>query len=188
MANNAGRKSSDRKQNWRTPKEFFANLSAEFPFVIDLAADENNHLCDFYFDEDDNALDIDWWAWYDARVDSGELKEGMWAFLNPPFANLYKWYAKCYEEQQKGMKIVMLAPANTDPKYFHDFILGDKCPAKVAFSNGRVQYYDPDRPNKKNCGFGTMVIIWEKHDKKSPDFVSISKEGKFDAQVDKEAD
>lgn len=171
------RKRTRGKQNWQTPKIVFNNLNKITPFCIDLAADAKNALCTNYFDETDNALDIDWNAWYNTRVASRQFSWDLWGFLNPPFANLAPWYQKCYEEQEKGFQTVMLVQASTDPQYFHDFILGDKCPKAVAFSKGRIQYVDPDNPGKKNCGFGSMVIWWSPHAQKKPDFLSISKEG-----------
>lgn len=45
-------------------------------------------------------------------------------FCNPPYGReIYAWVKKCYEESKKpGTTVVMLIPARTDTRYFHDFI------------------------------------------------------------------
>lgn len=169
------RKSNESKQNWRTPQWLFDALNKQFPFIIDLAADKDNKKCNYYFDEATNALDTDWKMWYDYMVMRDGVSDDLWGFLNHPFRNAYPWYEKCYLEQQKGFRTVQLAQSSTDPKYFHEFILGDKCPSKVGFTSGRINYEDPENPRKKNCGFGSLIIIWEPHNKKKPDFYSVVK-------------
>lgn len=46
-------------------------------------------------------------------------------WCNPPFDECIKWIKKAYEEQQKGNETVMLIPARTETKYFHDYILSN---------------------------------------------------------------
>ena len=44
-------------------------------------------------------------------------------FCNPPYGKeMYKWVEKCYFEGRKEhTTVVLLIPARTDTKYFHDF-------------------------------------------------------------------
>ena len=42
---------SSNSTDWRTPSDLFEALNKEFSFVLDAAADEENHLCKNYFTE-----------------------------------------------------------------------------------------------------------------------------------------
>lgn len=100
---------SSKKDNWETPDWLFRKLNDEFRFSLDPCADENNHKCDKYFTKEEDGLTKDWGK---DRV-----------FCNPPYGReLAKWVKKCYEHSQKGGLAVMLIPARTDTKWFHDYI------------------------------------------------------------------
>jgi len=48
-------------------------------------------------------------------------KEYNWC--NPPFNECDKWVKKAYSESLEGKTTVMLIPARTETKYFHEYIL-----------------------------------------------------------------
>ena len=61
---------------------------------------------------------------------------------------------KCYEESLKpGTVVVMLIPARTDTKYFHDYILHR---SEIRFIKGRLRFGD----SKMNAPFPSMVVIF----------------------------
>ena len=79
-------------------------------------------------------------------------------------SNIGKWVEKAYEESQKGLTIVLLIPARTDTKYFHDFIYGK---AQIRFVKGRLKFNDEDgNPCRDKNGkpaaapFPSMVVIY----------------------------
>ena len=41
---------------WRTPKEVFNRLDREFNFVADIAASEENALCEAFYDEETDSF------------------------------------------------------------------------------------------------------------------------------------
>lgn len=84
---------------WRTPPEVFAALNAEFNFAIDIASDHGNALCDSYYTERDNSLELDW-----ASLEDGQG----WIWCNPPYSNPMPWVGKAIESQAKGRGVVML--------------------------------------------------------------------------------
>lgn len=44
-------------------------------------------------------------------------------FCNPPYGReLPKWIKKAHDEAEKGALVVMLIPARTDTRAFHDYI------------------------------------------------------------------
>ena len=80
---------------------------------------------------------------------------GGWrVFCNPPYSNISEWVRKCYYESQKdGTLVVMLIPARTDTRYFHDYILNR---SEVRFIKGRLKFGD----SKHNAPFPSMVVIF----------------------------
>lgn len=79
---------------------------------------------------------------------------GCRVFCNPPYSNLKAWVEKAYREsRQDNTLIVMLIPARTDTKYFHDFIYNR---AEVRFIKGRLRFGG----HTINAPFPSMVVIF----------------------------
>lgn len=99
---------SSQRHDWETPPEFFDKINAEFHFTLDPCATPATAKCEKYYTPAENGLAQDW---------SGET-----CFVNPPYdRELPKWIKKCYKESKRA-KVVMLIPARTDTKAFHDYI------------------------------------------------------------------
>ena len=76
------------------------------------------------------------------------------AFCNPPYGReIGLWVKKAYEESEKGQLVVMLLPARTDTKWFHDYILGK---AEIRFVRGRLKFGD----STNSAPFPSMVVIF----------------------------
>ena len=79
---------------------------------------------------------------------------GELVFCNPPYSQIAKWVQKCYEESIKpGTVVVLLIPARTDTKYFHDYILHR---SEIRFIKGRLKFGG----GKYNAPFPSMVVIF----------------------------
>jgi len=90
----------------RCPPKIWENLKNEFCFTIDLCASNENHLLEKYYTIDDNCLTKDW---------TDEI-----GFLHPLFdSKIGKFVEKAYNSQ--GL-FVLLLPASTHTKYFHEFL------------------------------------------------------------------
>ncbi len=149
----APRNRHETEQSVGTPWDFFRLLDKEFSFTFDLAADSANTKCHLHFNEQDNSLAQDWadiWGW---------------AFLNPPFANIEPWVRKCYEESQRGAKIVALLPASVGSRWFAEWVWG-KC--ELRFLTGRLTFIGHDKPYPKDLmlaiyakGLWPMVSPWD---------------------------
>lgn len=75
-------------------------------------------------------------------------------FCNPPYSQIGKWVEKAYREGTKdGTLVVLLIPARTDTRYFHDFILHR---SEVRFIRGRLKFGD----QKNSAPFPSMVVIF----------------------------
>ena len=123
------------------PPDFFKELDEEFNFDLDPCSDDENHKCDLYYTKADDGLSKSW--------------QGHRVFVNPPYGReISKWVEKSFYEGHKDNTIVvMLIPARTDTKYFHDFILHR---AEIRFIKGRLKFGD----GMDNAPFPSMVVIF----------------------------
>lgn len=140
---------SSEKQDWCTPQQFFDELDAEFHFVLDAAATHQNGKCKRCFTPEDDGLIQNW--------DVGGA-----VYCNPPYGReIGLWVKKAYEEAQKGTTIVMLIPARTDTKYFHEYIYHK---AEIRFVKGRLKFTDENGTPKGTAPFPSMVVIYNRKD------------------------
>lgn len=75
-------------------------------------------------------------------------------FCNPPYSVIDEWVRKAYEESFKPATcVVLLIPARTDTKWFHDYILNR---AEVRFIRGRLRFGE----SKNSAPFPSMLVIF----------------------------
>lgn len=76
-------------------------------------------------------------------------------FCNPPYGReIGKWVEKAYRtNKESGDLVVMLLPARTDTKWFHDFIYHK---AEIRFVKGRLKFGG----SKNSAPFPSMVVIY----------------------------
>jgi phage N-6-adenine-methyltransferase len=102
------------RDDWETPPDLFLRLYEEFEFVLDVAANERNHKTLFWLGPGgvcDDALVVPW-------ATNGPC------WCNPPYSRGRQaaFIAKASFERLRGVTTVMLLPARTDTKVFHDHI------------------------------------------------------------------
>lgn len=133
---------SSKEEVWATPQDFFDHLDEEFNFTLDPCALPENAKCAKFFTPEDDGLLQDW---------GGET-----VFCNPPYGRkIYSWVQKCSEESKKpNTKVVMLIPARTDTKYFHEFIYHKA--TDIRFVRGRLKFGD----GKNSAPFPSMVVVF----------------------------
>lgn len=132
---------SSKSDEWSTPQSFFDELDREFHFDLDAAASKENHKCSRYFTIQDDGITQNW--------------GGCRVFCNPPYSQIEKWAAKAfYETKQDNTLVVMLIPARTDTKYFHNYIQGR---SEIRFVKGRLKFGN----SKNSAPFPSMVVIWK---------------------------
>ena len=132
---------SSKNDKWSTPQDFFDELDREFHFDLDPCADASNYKCAAYFTEEDDGLSQSW--------------EGHTCFVNPPYGSAIKnWVSKSYHEGNKpNTTVVMLIPARTDTKYFHEYIYHK---AEIRFIKGRLKFGN----SKNSAPFPSMIVIY----------------------------
>ena len=111
---------------WATPWELFRQLDAEFHFNLDPCSTHENAKCADHFTKAEDGLLQDWGG---------------------------KWIKKAHDEAQKGALVVMLIPARTDTRAFHDYIYHQ---GEIRFIRGRIKFGDA----KASAPFPSMLVIF----------------------------
>ncbi len=157
---------------WQTPKALALGLFHQFaptlgPVVLDMFADDCNHLVPNYYDAEDNALTQDLAA--DLRRLGGA------AYANPPYSRpctdsegnpitgMEAILNYCREQRALGAKIMLLIKAATSETWwpedadFIQFIAG-----RIGFN--APDWYNPRDPKKdkpSSSGFASAVVIFD---------------------------
>lgn len=131
---------SSKTDEWATPQEFYDALNAEFGFTLDPCASDTNHKCEKYYTKEQNGLAQDWGT--------------ETVFCNPPYGRtIGDWVAKSSEAAENGALVVMLVPARTDTRWFHDYIYGK---AGIRFIKGRLKFGG----SANSAPFPSMVVVF----------------------------
>ena len=125
---------------WATPQDFYNQLNEEFNFDIDVCATPDNAKCDKFFTKEQDGLLQSW---------------GGTCWCNPPYGReIGKWVQKAYNSSKnEGSTVVMLLPARTDTKWFHEYIYNKY---EVRFVKGRLKFGGA----ANSAPFPSMVVIF----------------------------
>lgn len=130
---------SSKTDLWETPQEFFDRLNDEFGFDLDVCALPENAKCGKYYTPEQDGLLQPW--------------EGV-VWCNPPYGReIGQWVERAAKSADNGVLVVMLLPARTDTKWFHDYIYGK---AEVRFVRGRLKFGG----SKNSAPFPSMVVVF----------------------------
>lgn len=132
---------SSKTDMWATPQDFWDALDREFHFSCDVCATDENAKCATFYPPEQDGLKQEW--------------RGV-CWCNPPYGRtIGSWVRKAYESSLHGATVVMLLPARTDTKWFHDFIYGK---AEIRFIRGRLKFGG----SKNSAPFPSMVVIFRR--------------------------
>lgn len=126
------------KQDYGTPREFVRALERKLhieAFAIDLAASDDNAICDVYYTEKEDALVQSW------------VCEERWSFCNPPYAAIEPWVSKACIESAQGAHIAMLLPAGVGSNWWAKFV-HERC--YVLLQAPRLQFVGTDNVYPKD--------------------------------------
>lgn len=138
---------SSKNMNWCTPQDFFDKLNSEFRFMLDAAATDKSAKCGKYFTPETDGLKQSWNC-------------GGAVFCNPPYGRqIGAWVEKAYKESKSGTTIVLLIPARTDTKYFHEYIYGK---AEIRFLRGMLKFTDENGEAKHPAPFPSIVVVYNR--------------------------
>lgn len=127
---------SSRSELWETPKWLFDELNEEFNFTVDVCALPENAKCKNFYTPEQDGLKMPW---------SGVC------WCNPPYGKeIAKWVEKAY---RSNCTVVVLIPARTDTKWFHDWVYQK---AEIRFVKGRLKFGDAKNP----APFPSMILVY----------------------------
>ena len=133
-------------EHWSTPIELFDELNLEHKFTVDVCADTTNYKVKRYFNKKMDGLSQSW---------AGEI-----AWCNPPYGREIKlWVEKACESTKTvgcNTSVVMLLPARTDTKWFHEFIYNNPL-CSIKFIKGRLKFSG----SKNSAPFPSMIVTFK---------------------------
>lgn len=145
---------SSGKDDWSTPDSVFRPLHEEFGFDVDAAANEHNTRMNDWFGPGGLIED----ALYEPWSDYGS---SFWC--NPPYSRglQSKFVAKAAAERLMGVQSVLLLPARTDTRMFHDHIwdrerFAPREGVEVRFVKGRIKFVGA----AAGAPFPSMVVVF----------------------------
>lgn len=128
-----------------TPQDLFDKLNNEFQFTLDVCATPENAKCDKFYTEEQDGLEHPW--------------EGT-VWCNPPYGRgIGQWVRRALFASVSGSTVVMLLPARTDTKWFHDYIY-KRNNVEIRFIRGRLKFGG----SKNSAPFPSMVVVFMPHD------------------------
>ena len=133
---------SSKTEMWETPQELFEELNNEFHFALDVCETAENAKCEKYYTPEIDGLSQPW---------NGTV------WCNPPYGRqIGKWvFAASVASGVRNATVVMLLPARTDTRWFHDYIY-QKERVEIRFIKGRLKFGG----SKNGAPFPSMICIF----------------------------
>lgn len=130
-----------------TPPDLFRRLELEFGrFDVDAAATDENHLAPAWYTSSNSGLTNPW------RVHGSPWITRV--FVNPPYGrDVGAWLEKAARECDVGCLVVLLLPARTDTRWFHDVVVAGR--HEVRLIRGRLRFGDA----VASAPFPSMVVV-----------------------------
>ena len=116
---------SSERDDWETPRDVFERCDEVWHFELDAASNDKNALCERHFTKEQDGLKQEW--------------GGVRVWCNPPYGReIGKWVEKAWHEShENGAIVVMLLPARTDTRWFHDYCAKAD---EIALLRGRLKF------------------------------------------------
>ena len=129
---------SSKNEVWETPQDLFDKLNQTYHFDLDVCALPYNAKCKDFFTPEIDGLKQVW--------------DGKVCFCNPPYGRkIGDWIEKAATSQALT---VMLLPARTDTKWFHNWVLPY---AEIHFLYGRLKFGG----SKNSAPFPSMIVVFD---------------------------
>ena len=136
---------SHNKDDYITPDCLIEDLKKEFDIKLDVCTTKDNPL---------NIPQFFWYPEWDGLNACSEWQT--WSYCNPPYSQVYAWVHTAFlQNRYNDIGIIMLLPARTDTKWFHEFIYTNpRC--EVRFLKGRLKF----KGTKNSAPFPSMIVIF----------------------------
>ena len=141
---NASETPKEIRDRWRTPRQHVDYYDRRFKFVMDVAADDDNHMFDMYYTERTNGLVQPW------------PPGAVWC--NPPYSRITPWVGKAEREALTGTTTVFLVNADNSVGWFAHMW---RVSAEIDFISGRVAFirHDTGKPTGSNMRPQMVAIV-----------------------------
>ena len=113
------------KDDWETPQDLFDKLNSFYGFTLDACASPQNAKCKKYYTKEQNSLVQDW------------NNDRVWC--NPPYGKEIAKFVR--KAALSSSLVVMLLPARTDTKYFHEYIYNKQT---IYFLKGSLRTHEAE--------------------------------------------
>jgi site-specific DNA-methyltransferase (adenine-specific) len=134
---------SSKSDEWETPQSFFNKLNKMYKFTLDPCSTPHSAKCERYYTLEDDGLSRSW--------------KNETVFVNPPYGKIKDWVKKAHDESvNNGTVVVMLIPARTDTRYWHDYIMEEA--DSIYFVKGRLKF--GNSPN--SAPFPSAVVVFDR--------------------------
>ena len=134
---------SSKSDEWETPQSFFNKLNKTYKFTLDPCSTSGAAKCEKYYTLEDDGLSKSW--------------KNETVFVNPPYGKIKDWVKKAHDESiNNGAVVVMLIPARTDTRYWHDYIMEEA--DSIYFVRGRLKF--GNSPN--SAPFPSAVVVFDR--------------------------
>lgn len=140
------------RQDYGTPRELLDAVRSRFGTItVDLAAHVRNRVAPDWIGPERDSLAQDW------------TRYGGLLWLNPPFAKIAPWAAKCAASVGPTRTILLLTPASIGSRWFVDHVWRR---ALVIALVPRLTFDGCDTPYPKDCmlsvyGHDPGFDVWE---------------------------
>lgn len=132
-------------QDYLTPQDFIHKILEKYKrqeFDLDTCCSKKNIPAKHHFIYPHNdGLKSEW-------------KDFNWC--NPPYKYCEKWVKKAYKEQLMGHSTIMLIPARTETKYYHDYIL-KRQNIEIDFLRKGLRFVHPQTGKEITTQFSILI-------------------------------
>ena len=125
------RRSCSRRNDWRTPDDFFVALHAEFSFTVDAAAQRHNSKLPRFYADGKTA------DWHNERI-----------WCNPPFDETAWWVERGFRAAQNNNSLVVMLVPLSLAVWWHRYAMNA---AEIRFIEGRLTFIGAPRPAPFDC-------------------------------------
>ena len=118
---------SSNNDNWETPECVLKLVRKVGPIGLDPCTTEANPTrANKFITKEYDGLK---WSWQDQGL----------VYVNPPYSQVRLWASKVAKEAN-GAETVLLVPARTDTKWFHDSVWNAATGVAICFWRGRLRF------------------------------------------------
>jgi phage N-6-adenine-methyltransferase len=136
---------SHKSDNYITPKWLIDDLKKEFDIQLDVCTTRDNPL---------NIPKFFWYPEWDGLNGCSDWET--YSYCNPPYSQVGAWVHNAWcQYMYRGIKSILLLPARTDTKWFHEYIY-KKPYTEIRFLKGRLKF----EGTKYSAPFPSMLVIF----------------------------